>query len=157
MFYQIFDWRQIDEQHKLSLDGAFCLIKSFYDNHSTDMWAWLRKAESSNYFFYWCSSTSWWGMRKKIQICTWESRLCAAKLCVIYRQIRLYSFCLIRTDVLLLFCLFLPFPQWQHAKADSPDLLSVSGHADEHPGKPAGHGGRLQGPTTQVRQRFITF
>nr|XP_040030666.1 5-hydroxytryptamine receptor 4 isoform X4 [Gasterosteus aculeatus aculeatus] len=40
----------------------------------------------------------------------------------------------------------------QHAKADSSDRLPVSRHADEHPGKPAGHGGRLQGPTTQENQ-----
>ncbi|XP_061643194.1 uncharacterized protein htr4 isoform X2 [Phyllopteryx taeniolatus] len=40
----------------------------------------------------------------------------------------------------------------QHAKADGPHLLPVSGHGDEHPGKPAGHGGCLQGQTTQENQ-----
>jgi len=55
-------------------------------------------------------------------------------------------------------CLFFfAFPQRQHAKADRSDLLPVSGHADECPGKPAGHGGCLQGQTTQVSMTFIAF
>lgn len=49
----------------------------------------------------------------------------------------------------------LVFLQRQHAKADGPDLLPVSGHADERPWKPAGHGGCLQGQTTQVGNTLL--
>lgn len=48
-------------------------------------------------------------------------------------------------------------PQRQHAKADGPDLLPVSGHADERPGKPAGHGRGLQRQTTQVPAASVSM
>lgn len=41
-------------------------------------------------------------------------------------------------------------PQQQHGEESCSHQLPVAGHAHERPGKPAGHGGRLQGPATQV-------
>lgn len=43
-------------------------------------------------------------------------------------------------------------PQQRHGEESCSHQLPVIGHAYERPGKPAGHGGRLQGPATQVRE-----
>lgn len=42
-------------------------------------------------------------------------------------------------------------PQQRHGEESCSHQLPVAGHAYERPGKPTGHGGRLQGPAAQVR------
>lgn len=42
-------------------------------------------------------------------------------------------------------------PQQRHGEENCSHQLPVAGHAYERPGKPPGHGGRLQGPAAQVR------